>query len=145
MPTMPGLWSAVSGTMEGDEDPLYRIATEIREETGIVRVRFASSCFMNVSHDIWLYSTLCFVHDGDEYVRLNSENVSYKWVSPFEVSSYDTVPCLSQVLFLLLGSVCALSGEHYVYAGAATHGAGYVISGMLTGSRMYAGGLFGVY
>lgn len=142
MPTMPGLWSAVSGTIEGDEDIMYRMHLEIYEETGIKHVRTLSSCSLRITDDIWLYSVLCAAC-GD--VMLNSENTSYRWIRPADIISYDTVPALNDILFLLLGSIGALTGEHYVYAGTATHRTWYVVSGMLACPRVYEGCFFRVY
>lgn len=142
MPTMPGLWSAVSGAMEGNEHPWSRARAEVKEETGIERVRPAHSCAVSISDKIWVYSVICM---GYGRVRLNCENAEYRWVRPLEVASYRTVPCLPQILFLLLGSVGALSGEHDIHAGAAAHRARDAVSGMLAGAGVYEGGLFGVY
>ena len=142
MPTMPGLWSAVSGTIEGDETIPYRMRTEIHEETGIVDIRALSSCSTKITEGIWLHSVLCLAHGS---VRLNSENVAYRWIRPTDLTLYETVPALNSILFLLLGSVGALAGEHYVNACTATHCTGHIISWMLAGSCMYTSGLFGVY
>lgn len=128
--------------IEGDEKIPHRMNLEIYEETGITHIRALCSCSVNIVQDIWLHSVLCL---ADGYVWLNPENVEYRWIRPADITQYDTVPALGHILFLLLGCVGALSGEHYVYAGTATHGAGYIVSGVLAGSCMYQSGFFGVY
>lgn len=144
MRSMPGLWAAVSGVVEGSEDTLERARTEIYEETGMDNVRPLASCSPVTipRHDIVVHPFLFGAHDG--VVRLNWENDTYAWIRPAEIVRYRTVPCLDMMLFCLLGRVGALAGQHDVDAGPATHRAGNVVPRMLAGAGVYAGSLFGV-
>ena len=144
MRSMPGLWAAVSGVMEGSESALQRARTEVHEETGMNSVRPAASCSpvpipgRNIMVHPFLFGTNTF------RVRLNWENDRYEWVRPGDVAQYKTVPFLNRMLFCLLGGVGALPGQHYVDAGTSAHGAGDIVSRMLPGAGVYAGGLLGI-
>lgn len=148
MPTMPGRWAAVSGMIEGDEDPLERALAEIYQETGMDGPRLVARAPavpvpIDERRTILIHPFLFDVLDGT--VRLNRENVSYRWVRPAEISHHRTVPYLGGILFCLLGIVGALLGQHHVHAGAAAHGAGDAVSRVLAGAGVYQGGLLGVY
>lgn len=107
--SMRGLWSAVSGTIEGGEAPLERARTEILEETGIRRddVRFVRSGDMMVIRAArygdreWELFPFLF-EASHTRVRLNWENSDHAWVRPEQVGEYDTVPDLGRVLGRLL-------------------------------------------
>lgn len=148
MPTMPGRWAAVSGVIEGDEDPLERALAEIRQETGMGGPRLvARTPAVPVPIDelriIQIHPFLFDVPGGT--VRLNRENVSYRWVRPAEITYHRTVPYLGGILFGLLGLVGALLGQHHVHAGAAAHGTWDAVSRVLSRPGVYQGGLLGVY
>ena len=145
MKSMPGMWAAVSGVVEGSEDVMARARTEIYEETGMSDVRPVLSC-MPVAiprHDIVVHPFLFWTRR--HRIRLNRENDGYAWIRPPDITRYRTVPCLEEMLWCLLGGVGALSGQHYVDAGAAAHGTGNVVPRMLTGTGVYPSGLLGIY
>ena len=144
MRSMPGLWAAVSGVVEGSEDTLERARTEIYEETGMDNVRPLASCAPVAipRHDIVVHPFLFGAHDG--VVRLNWENDLYVWIRPADIVRYRTVPCLDVMLLCLLGGVGALAGQHDIDAGPAAHRARNVVPRVLTGTGVYAGSLFGI-
>lgn len=148
MPTMPGLWGAVSGIMCEGESPISRALAEIREETGMVLVRPVSwSMEIPVPAGAGLtvrVQSFLFLASGDT-VRLNRENDEYRWILPRHVRRYDTVPHLAETLFGLLCGVEALLGQHDIDAGAPAHGARDVVPRMLPGAGVYEGRLLGVY
>jgi 8-oxo-dGTP pyrophosphatase MutT (NUDIX family) len=107
--SMRGLWGAVSGIIEGNEDPLHRAKIEIYEEIGakpesIQLIKAGSD--MTVSspqypdHQ-WHIFPFLFKMETTK-VSLNWENSSYKWISPNEINQYQTVPNLDEVLLNLL-------------------------------------------
>lgn len=107
--SMKGLWGAVSGIIEGNEEPLHRAKIEIFEEIG---VKPDSIELLKVGKDMtvsspqypdhqWHIFPFLFKMESTE-VLLNWENSSYKWISPEEINQYDTVPNLDEVLLNLL-------------------------------------------
>jgi len=107
--TMKGRWAAVSGIIEGGEEPLYRARTEIREELGItadriVLVRAARKMAVTspqYSNHEWVVFPFLFAADSPR-ITLNWENSEYRWVSADQITGYRTVPSLVRVLRSLL-------------------------------------------
>ena len=107
--TMKGLWAAISGIIEGNEEPLQRAKTEIFEETGItedylVLLKVAPKMQIispQYTHHEW--SVFPFLFSVKESkIKLNWENSEFKWIYPNEISKYQTVPSLEMVLASLL-------------------------------------------
>lgn len=107
--SMKGLWAGVSGIIEGNEEPLYRAKREILEEVGIAenkitllksaqQIRTDSPQYEN--HEWLIFPFLFSVQDPT--ITLNWENQEYKWISPSELTRYQTVPSLDKVLASLL-------------------------------------------
>jgi 8-oxo-dGTP pyrophosphatase MutT (NUDIX family) len=107
--SMKGLWGAVSGIIEGNEDPLHRAKIEIFEEIG---AKPESIELLKAGKDMtvsspqypdhqWHIFPFLFKMQSSE-VLLNWENSTYKWISPDEISQYETVPNLDEVLLNLL-------------------------------------------
>jgi len=107
--TMKNLWAGISGIIEGNEDPLYRAKREILEETGIPEntitlirnhpeIRIDSPQYAD--HEWIIFPFLFSVQNP--VIILNWENKEYKWISPQEISHYETVPSLGKVLDSLL-------------------------------------------
>lgn len=99
-----GRWSAVSGYVEGREDPRRRALQEIREETGLKGARFRRAAEPLITRD---GSTAFVVHPflfdvASRRVRLDWENVEYRWIAPAELPKLETVPRLGNVLDRLL-------------------------------------------
>ena len=106
---MKGLWAGVSGIIEGNEEPLYRAKREILEEVGITenkitllksaqQIRTDSPQYEN--HEWLIFPFLFSVQDPT--ITLNWENQEYKWISPSDLTQYQTVPSLDKVLASLL-------------------------------------------
>lgn len=99
-----GRWSAVSGYIEGREDPRHRARQELREETGLAGARFRKAGEPLITR---LANTAFVVHPflfdvASRRVRLDWENLECRWVSPDELSELETVPRLRDVLERLL-------------------------------------------
>ncbi|MBM3904717.1 MAG: NUDIX domain-containing protein [Thaumarchaeota archaeon] len=107
--SMKGLWGAVSGIIEGNEDPLHRAKIEIFEEIG---AKPESIELLKAGKDMtvsspqypdhqWHIFPFLFKMETME-VLLNWENSSYRWISPDDIHQYETVPNLDEVLLNLL-------------------------------------------
>ena len=106
---MKSLWAAISGIIEGNEEPFHRAKTEIFEETGIPEVKIGllraapqmrADSPQYANHE-WLVYPFLFVVE-DPVIELNWENSEYRWISPSEITQYRTVPSLDKVLASLL-------------------------------------------
>jgi len=106
---MKGLWSGISGIIEGNEDPLFRAKKEILEETNIFenqisllrsgpKMRVDSPQYEN--HEWHIFPFLFSVKEPK--IKLNWENSDYSWIEPSELKKYQTVPSLENVLSSLL-------------------------------------------
>lgn len=107
--TMKDLWAGISGIIEGNEDPLYRAKKEIHEETNItedqitlirtaIQMRTDSPQYEN--HE-WLIFPFLFSVDNPR-IKLNWENSEYQWITPTDLTKFETVPSLEKVLASLL-------------------------------------------
>jgi translation initiation factor 2B subunit (eIF-2B alpha/beta/delta family)/8-oxo-dGTP pyrophosphatase MutT (NUDIX family) len=99
-----GKWSAVSGYLEGREEPLARAVTEIREELGLsseqirlVRMGGTVRAFDENTDTVWVIHPYLF-EAKSKAIELDWENIDYRWVSPEELASYETVPKLKEAL-----------------------------------------------
>src|SRR5947208_1696936 len=102
--TFRGQWSAISGYMEGREDPKSRAIREVREETGLRGIRFRANAAPILARD---GATMFVVHPllfdaPSRRVRLDWENVEYRWIRPEEINRYETVPRLPEVVAAVL-------------------------------------------
>ncbi len=102
--TFQGRWSAISGYIEGREDPRTRAAQEIREETGVHGARFRRAAEpLFTRHEDTAFEVHPFLFDApDRRVRLDWENLEYRWILPSDLANLDTVPRLGTVLERLL-------------------------------------------
>jgi len=101
--THRGRWSAVSGYLEGEEEPQQRAVTEIQEELGLtkeqvklVRAGQILRAFDQETDTVWVIHPFLFETTSNT-VRLDWENTEYKWINPKELDSYQTVPRLREV------------------------------------------------
>ena len=107
--TMKGLWSAVSGIIENNENPLDRAKIEIFEEIGMKngkvnlvkkmeKIKISSPQYEN--HQWEVFSFLFETEETE--VKLNWENSEFKWIYVDELKNYETVPSLNKILINLL-------------------------------------------
>lgn len=107
--SMKGLWGAVSGIIEGNEEPLVRAKIEIYEETGL---NLSKTHHIKSGKDMLISSAQYPDHQWhifpflfeieSQRIKLNWENTQYQWISPDEMHKYKTVPSLYEVLLSLL-------------------------------------------
>ena len=100
--THQGKWAAVSGYLEGSEDPLQRAQIEIQEELdlspehiSLVRAGEALRAYDEKTKTVWIVQPFLF-ETQSKTIRLDWESTEYRWVNPNELGSYETVPKLEQ-------------------------------------------------
>ena len=99
-----GKWSAVSGYLEGSEEPLTRALTEIREELGLSgeQIRLARAggtvrAFDEGADTVWVIHPYLF-EARSKTIELDWENIDFRWIDPEELASYEAVPKLREAL-----------------------------------------------
>lgn len=100
-----GRWSAVSGYLEGREDPRHRATREVREETGLKGLTFRAAGPPVLARDnARMYVVHPFLFEAPKrQVRLDWENVEHRWIRPEELRHFETVPRLPEVVAAVLG------------------------------------------
>ena len=102
--TMKGKWAGVSGYIEKSEEPVRRAITEIKEETGFTdeNIKFLeegkpleAADNMRPNNITWVVHPFYFRSNTDD-VQLDWEHDAYKWIHPFELEKFDTVPRLKE-------------------------------------------------
>ena len=103
--TFQGRWSAISGVIEGREDPKHRALVEVREETGLRGIVFRSAGDPVLARDgATMYIVHPFLFDApSRRVHLDWENVEHRWIRPEELHRFATVPRLTDVVAAVLG------------------------------------------
>ena len=99
-----GHWSAVSGHLEGREDPKSRAVREVREETGLRGLSFRTAgASILARDDSTMYVVHPFLFDvASRRIRVDWENVEHRWVRPEELDRFETVPRLKDVVAAVL-------------------------------------------
>jgi len=102
--TFQGRWSAISGHIEGREDPKHRAVVEVREETGLRRIAFRAAGAPVLARDgATIYVVHPFLFDApSRRVRLDWENAEHRWIRPDELVRFETVPRLPDVVAAVL-------------------------------------------
>jgi len=103
--TFQGRWSAISGHIEGREDPKHRALVEVREETGLRGIVFRSAADPVLARDgATMYLVHPFLFDApSRRVHLDWENVEHRWIPPEELHRFATVPRLTDVVAAVVG------------------------------------------
>lgn len=99
-----GRWSAISGFLEGRESPRQRAIREVREETGLRSLTLRGTGPQMFARDeATIFVVHPFLFDAPKRrVRLDWENVEYRWIRPPELGRYKTVPQLPDVVHAVL-------------------------------------------
>jgi len=102
--TFRGMWSGISGYLEGRESPVRRARQELREETGITGAYLrARGPVIRTRGDAVIFAIHPFLFDvSARRVRLDWENVEARWVAPKEIAKLPTVPRLADALASVL-------------------------------------------
>lgn len=100
--SFPNRWSAISGHLE--HAPLQQAYIEIEEETGLrsADVRLLAEGDPIEVEDAqggrWRVHPFAFKVLSDAPIRLDWENIEYRWVRPAELKRVDAVPGLAEAL-----------------------------------------------
>jgi translation initiation factor 2B subunit (eIF-2B alpha/beta/delta family)/ADP-ribose pyrophosphatase YjhB (NUDIX family) len=101
--THRGLWSAVSGYLEDNEQPLRRALTEIHEElaldegqVSLIRAGEVVRAYDYENNTVWVIHPFLF-EAKSRAIQLDWENIECVWINPNELDSYPTVPKLKEV------------------------------------------------
>ncbi len=101
--TYKGKWASVSGHIERGEDEFSRALIEIEEETKIKRadIKLIAKSKPIIVPDkensyFWKVYPFLFETNRSE-IKIDWEHIEYKWISPSDFDSYDTVPMLHEV------------------------------------------------
>ena len=98
--THKGKWAGVSGYLEEGEEALQRAQIEIKEELGlgpeqINLIRVGETLRGLDEQTVWVVHPFLFEARTSE-IRLDWENVEYRWIDPNELFSFETVPKLKE-------------------------------------------------
>ena len=109
--TYKGMWGGIAGYIEENEEPLETALKEIKEEVGLDKeeVHFIKKLepikftdfYENEKYD-WEVFTFLFKTGKKDKINIDWEHSEYRWISPSEISKYDTVPHLKEVVSKLL-------------------------------------------
>ena len=105
--SFPGIWSLVAGSIESGESPEEAAGREILEETAIqVGAPDAAldPIYVREGSTLWKVHPFAYRISDAEPV-LNEENEDFQWVSPDEISSFETVRETDTVVRSLLGKL----------------------------------------
>ena len=109
--TYRGLWGGVAGYVEPGEEPYETALKEIQEEVGIEKehvvlinqgniVKFTDIYEGNKYE--WTIYPFVFKIRKNQKIQIDWEHLEYLWITPSEITRYDTVPHLKQTVSDLL-------------------------------------------
>lgn len=106
--THKGKWACVSGYVEEGDKILERAMKEVEEETGLLRENIKLekegspiNFFDEAEKKLWTIHPFLFASDTDS-IKIDWEHTEYRWINPAEISLYDTVPKLKEVVESLM-------------------------------------------
>ena len=105
--TYKGYWGGVAGYIEKQEKPYETALKEIREEVGLqekdvqlitqgepVKI---TDIYEGERYD-WVIHPFIFQVKRKESIRIDWEHSEYQWITPKEISQYQTVPFLKEIV-----------------------------------------------
>jgi 8-oxo-dGTP diphosphatase len=105
-----GIWGGVSGRIQDERTPLEQAELEVREETElsgeeIDSVKEGEALVFDDNevkiHKV-VYPFLFKIKDPNK-VRIDWEHTQMKWIKPFEIEQYQTMPQLKETMLRVLG------------------------------------------
>ena len=100
--TYQGKWGAVSGYIEGNEDPDIRAIIEIKEEVGLSKDQItlvkkgAPLQILDEGKGItWIVHPYLFEVSTDQ-IQLDWEHQKCQWIAPEDLKNFQTVPELNK-------------------------------------------------
>ena len=109
--TYKGLWGGVAGYVEDDEEPYETALKEIQEEVGIEKedvslieqgdpIEFTD--FYEGERYDWIIYPFLFRIEKKGKLQIDWEHSEYRWIIPSEITRYDTVPHLKDIVSKIL-------------------------------------------
>ena len=109
--TYKGLWGGVAGYVEDDEEPYETALKEIQEEVGIKKedvsiieqddpIEFTD--FYEGERYDWIIYPFLFRIEKKDKLQIDWEHSEYRWIIPSEITRYDTVPHLKDIVSKIL-------------------------------------------
>lgn len=105
--TYKGKWGVAAGYIEEDETPYETALKEIQEETGLhendVRlfregevIKFTDVDENKTYH--WEVHPFLFFVETHKTIRIDWEHTEYQWIDPSNITQYETVPHLKEIV-----------------------------------------------
>ena len=105
--TYKGLWGGVAGYIEENETPYETALKEIKEEVGLENedVKFLkkfdpisfSDIYEGERYDWKIFSFLFKIKEKRK-VKIDWEHTKYRWIAPFQIKKFDTVPHFKDIV-----------------------------------------------
>ncbi|RLF26173.1 MAG: hypothetical protein DRN05_07405 [Thermoplasmata archaeon] len=109
--TYKGLWGAVAGYVEENEEPYETAIKEIEEEVGLKREEVKliktgktvgfTDFYEGKKYD-WIIYPFLFYVEKKEKIKIDWEHTEHRWISPLDITQYNTVPHLQEIVLSML-------------------------------------------
>ena len=105
--TYKGQWGGVAGYIEENETPIQTALKEISEEVGLAKsdVKLIKELgpvkitdFYKGNRYDWEIFFFVFEMTKKGKIKIDWEHFEYRWIEPFEIEKYDTVPYLKEIV-----------------------------------------------
>ena len=95
--TYPSVWNLPGGKLEENETYIECVIREVREETSLKFVPFMK-IFDAIDYDGGEKKVIVFIgHANDSEVILSNEHINFKFLSPQNISEYETMPYIKKL------------------------------------------------
>jgi len=90
---MPGRWALIGGKLNDGESPIQAVIREVEEETTL-KIKNPTEFYISKNGEVVYF----FVRDYNGDVILDFEHDDHAWVYPENLTNYDIVPGLIDVV-----------------------------------------------
>lgn len=95
----PSVWNLPGGKLEENETYIECVIREVREETGLKFVPFMK-VFDAIDYEGGEKKVIVFIgHTNDSEVVLSDEHINFKFLSPQNISEYETMPYIKKLFW----------------------------------------------
>ena len=93
----PSVWNLPGGKLEENETYIECVIREVREETSLTFLPFMK-IFDAIDYDGEEKRIIVFIgHANDSKVILSNEHINFKFLSPQNISEYETMPYIKKL------------------------------------------------